>query len=412
MNTEIFVFADWEEFEKPALVGILRSDVTKNKEHFSFSYDNEWLKRPNAREIDPDLQLFSGEQHNSDSNNFRVFLDSCPDRWGRLLMKRREAVTARQEERRPRVLHEVDYLLGVHDLYRQGALRFKRSLAGEFLDNDERLAAPPVSSLRELEYAAQQVENSNTEDPEFLKWLYMLISPGSSLGGARPKASVTGDAGQLWIAKFPSRYDDYDIAAWEYLAYKLALRAGIDMAPCRIQKLESHHHTFMTKRFDRTEKSRVHFTSALTQLGYYDGEYDASYLELAQFLTERGCNTKADLAQLWRRIVFNIAVSNSDDHLRNHGFIFRHGGWALSPAYDINPVAPSTGLHLNITDDDNSLDFDLAMEVIDFFQLDERTAERIKAEVLSSVTEWRAVANAIGISRSEQELMSSAFNVE
>ena len=411
MITEIFVFADWEEFKEPALVGSLRSAVTKNKEHFSFSYDDEWLQRPNAQEIDPDLQLFSGEQHNADSNNFRIFLDSCPDRWGRLLMKRREAIVARQEERRPYVLHEVDYLLGVHDLYRQGALRFKRSLDGEFLDNDERLAAPPISSLRELEYAAQQVEASNSDDPEYLKWLYMLMSPGSSLGGARPKASVLDDADHLWIAKFPSQHDDHDVAAWEFLACQLARNAGIVMAPCRIEKFNSDHHTFLTKRFDRTETSRLHFTSALTQLGYYDGDYDASYLELAQFLTEHGSNTKKDLAQLWRRIVFNIAVSNTDDHLRNHGFIYQKGGWTLSPAYDINPVTPSNGLHLNITDDDNSLNYDLAMDVIDFFQLEKSEAERIKGEVLKSVSQWELVAKKIGISRNEQQLMSPAFNV-
>lgn len=241
-------------------------------------------------------------------------------------MKRREAIIARQEERRPAVLHDADYLLGVHDLYRQGALRFKRSLDGEFLDSDERLTAPPMSSLAELEYAALQVEASDSDDSDYLKWLYMLMSPGSSLGGARPKASVMDDADHLWIAKFPSRHDGYDIAAWEFLTYQLALSAGIDMAPCRIEKLNSHHHTFLTQRFDRIDTSRLHFTSALTQLGYYDGEYDASYLELAQFLTDHGSNTKKDLAQLWRRIVFNIAVSNVDDHLRNHGFIYHKGG--------------------------------------------------------------------------------------
>jgi serine/threonine-protein kinase HipA len=411
MNDEIFVFADWEEFKEPTLVGTLRSAVTKNKEHFSFSYDENWLQRPNAQEIDPELQLFSGEQHNTDANNFRVFLDSCPDRWGRLLMKRREAIVARQEERRPRVLHEVDYLLGVHDLYRQGALRFKRSLDGEFLDNDERLAAPPISSLKELEHAAKQVEASDSDDLEYLKWLYMLMSPGSSLGGARPKASVVDDTSHLWIAKFPSQHDDYDIAAWEFLAYQLALKAGIDMAPCRIEKFNSQHHTFLTQRFDRTETSRLHFTSALTQLGYYDGDYDASYLELAQFLTEHGSNTKKDLAQLWRRIVFNIAVSNTDDHLRNHGFIFQKGGWILSPAYDINPVTPANGLHLNITDDDNSLNYDLAMEVIAFFQLEENKAVKIKDDVLASVRQWESVAKSIGISRNEQQLISPAFNV-
>lgn len=411
MNTEIYVFADWEEFEAPVLVGTLRSAAVKNKEHFSFSYDDEWLKRPNAQEIDPELQLFSGEQHNLDANNFRVFLDSCPDRWGRLLMKRREAIVARQEERRPRVLREVDYLLGVHDLYRQGALRFKRSLDGEFLDNDERLAAPPISSLRELEYAAQQVEASNSDDPDYLKWLNMLMSPGSSLGGARPKASVVDESEHLWIAKFPSRYDDYDIAAWEFVVAQLAQMAEIEMAPSRIERFNNRYHTFFTRRFDRTKHSRLHFTSALTQLGYYDGDYDASYLELAQFLTENGSNTKEDLAQLWRRIVFNIAVSNTDDHLRNHGFIYHKGGWVLSPAYDINPVTPSHGLHLNITDDDNRLDYNLAMEVIDFFQLEKNEAGKIKQQVLESVSQWQSVAKRMGISRGEQQLMAPAFNV-
>jgi serine/threonine-protein kinase HipA len=327
-------------------------------------------------------------------------------------MKRREAVIARQEGRRPRVLNEVDYLLGVHDLYRMGALWFKRDVHGEFLDNDKRLAAPPISSLSELEYAVQQVEdNKNIDEPEYLKWLSMLISPGSSLGGARPKASVVDDNKQLWIAKFPSRYDDYDMAAWEFVAYKLALSAGVNMVECRIQKFNSRHHTFLTKRFDRTPASRLHFTSAMTQLGYYDGDYEASYLELAQFLTEHGSNTKEDLAQLWRRILFNIAVSNTDDHLRNHGFIYSNGGWLLSPAYDINPVTPANGLHLNISNDDNSLDYELAMDVIAFFQLSKAQAKRIKDEVLNSVVGWEKVANSIQINRSEQQVMRDAFNV-
>jgi serine/threonine-protein kinase HipA len=410
MNREIFVYADWDDFSEPVLVGCLRSSLNKNKEHFSFSYDQHWLLSPFARQIDPDLHLYSGEQHSLDSNNFRVFLDSCPDRWGRLLMKRREAIIATQENRRPIVLSEADYLLGVHDLYRQGALRFKTSIDGDFLDNDQRLAAPPISSLRELEFAVQKIEESESDDPEYLKWLFMLMSPGSSLGGARPKASVLDENNHLWIAKFPSRYDDYDIAAWEYLAYQLAINAGIQMAPCRIEKFNHHHHTFLTKRFDRTASSRLHFTSAMTQLGYYDGDYEASYLELAQFLTEQGSNTKHDLAQLWRRIVFNIAISNTDDHLRNHGFIYHNKGWILSPAYDLNPVTPANGLHLNITDTDNRLDFNLAMEVTDFFQLKKSAAETIKQEVLSSVSQWQNTANKIGISRQEQLMLAPAFN--
>ena len=418
MSNCVYVFSDWEEFTEPMLVGTLRSSSIKNKEHFSFSYDNAWLQSPFAQKIDPQLSLFSGEQHSEDSKNFRVFLDSCPDRWGRLLMKRREAIIARNEARRPKVLNEIDYLLGVHDFYRLGALRFKRDLNGPFLDSSlnngggEKLTVPPISSLRDLEYAVQQVEGrSDAHDPEHLKWLTMLMSPGSSLGGARPKASVIDQSNHLWIAKFPSRHDDYDIAAWEYVAYQLALNAGIEMAESRIEKFNSHHHTFLTKRFDRRAKCRLHFSSAMTQLGYYDGDYDASYLELAQFLSDHGSNSKQDLAQLWRRIVFNIAVSNTDDHLRNHGFIYSNGGWRLSPAYDINPVTPANGLHLNINDNDNSLNYDLAMEVTAYFRLSPSQAQQIMDEVLDSVKQWQKIAKGIKISRSEQQMMEAAFKL-
>jgi len=412
MSKEIFVFADWEEFTKPRLIGSLRSDVVKNNEHFSFAYDEEWLQSKFAQQIDPELQLYSGDQHSQSQKNFRTFLDSCPDRWGRLLMKRREAVIARQQDRSPITLFETDYLLGVHDMYRMGALRFKLSPDGPFLDNNEQLTAPPMTSLPELEHASAQVETAESFDnPEYLRWLNMLISPGSSLGGARPKSCVIDNDNSLWIAKFPSRYDDYNIAAWEYVTYQLAIDAGISMSECKIEKFNSEHHTFLTKRFDRTSSSRLHFSSALTQLGYYDGEYDASYLELAEFLTNNGANTKADLEELWRRIVFNIAVSNTDDHLRNHGFIYHKGGWLLSPAYDINPVASANGLHLNINDCDNSLNYDLAMDIIDFFQLNEKRAREIKNSVLASVKNWSRVAKSIGLSRAEQQIMEPAFRV-
>ena len=412
MSREIFVFADWEEFDEPMFVGTLRSDVVKAKEHFSFAYDEAWLQSKYVQQIDPDLKLYSGEQHNSSQQNFRVFLDSCPDRWGRLLMKRREAVIARHEERKPNVLNESDYLLGVHDMHRMGALRFKLDFNGDFLDNNNQLASPPMSSLRELEHAVSQLESAaDMDDPDYLKWLNMLISPGSSLGGARPKASVIDSDGNLWIAKFPSGHDDYDIGAWEYVVYQLAVDAGIDMSKCQHKQFNSPHHTFLTKRFDRTTNSRLHFTSAMMQLGYNDGDEGASYLELAQFLTRQGANTKNDLAELWRRIVFNIAVSNTDDHLRNHGFIYHKRGWILSPAYDINPVTPAGGLHLNITEDDNSLNYELAMDVIDYFQLNKQDALQIKNKVLQSVAGWEEVATKIGLGRAEQQLMAPAFNI-
>ncbi len=410
MSKEIFVYADWEEFDSPMLVGRLRTDVVKNKEHFSFAYTPEWLQSKFAQQIDPDLLLYPGEQHNNQQQNFRIFLDSSPDRWGRLLMKRREAVIARQQQRKPRVLNESDYLLGVHDMHRMGALRFKVDVDGDFLDNNEQLIAPPITSLRELAFAVTQLEEAkDIDDHEYLKWLNMLISPGSSLGGARPKSSVVDTDNHLWIAKFPSSHDDYDIAAWEYVVHLLAIDAGVNMSECKIASFNSPYSTFLTKRFDRIPGSRLHFTSAMMQLEFDDGGEGASYLDLAQFLSDYGSNTKADLAQLWCRIVFNIAVSNTDDHLRNHGFIYHKGGWLLSPAYDINPVTAAGGLHLNINENDNSLSFELAMDVIDFFQLNKVEAIHIKDKVLSSVSQWEQVASRVGISRGEQQLMASAF---
>ena len=275
-------------------------------------------------------------------------------------------------------------------------------------------AAPPMASLRELEYAAMQIEkDDNIDSDEYYRWLKMLISPGSSLGGARPKACVVDDENQLWIAKFPNLNDVNDVGAWEILCHELALASGIDMYPCEARKFSSEHHTFLTKRFDRIADKRIHFSSAMTQLQYYDGEQSegASYLEIAEFLTNQGAQTEKDLAQLWRRIIFNIAVSNTDDHLRNHGFLLTNKGWCLSPAYDLNPVIGKRGLHLNITDTANNLDYNLAFEVIDFFRLTHNEATQIYDEVLSAVKNWQVVAKRLGISRAEQLTMQSAFNV-
>lgn len=410
MSREILVYADWQGMDTPHKVGVLRADIVRGCEHFSFSYDLAWLTSDYAQQIDPELKLFQGEQHSQDDRNFRAFLDSCPDRWGRLIMQRREAVLASQQNRKPKKLMETDYLLGVHDLHRMGALRFKLEESGAFLDDNHALSAPPMSSLRELEVAASEVEKPGINtSPDYSKWLNMLISPGSSLGGARPKASVLDEDGNLWIAKFPSRYDTYDVAAWEMLVYKLAMDADVNMAPCDIKRLNSDQHTFLTQRFDRSTGQRLHFSSAMTQLGYFDGETGASYLELAEFLMQQGANTKDDLTQLWRRIVFYIAVSNTDDHLRNHGFLHTPKGWVLSPAYDINPVADGTGLHLNINELDNRLEFELAFSVIDYFQLNQTTAETIYRQVIQAVDKWRDMAEQLKISRQEQEVMAPAF---
>lgn len=245
-------------------------------------------------------------------------------------------------------LYDIDFLLGVYDETRIGGLRFKTDFNGDFLDNDNSFPTPPWTSIRELQNAVYQIENDNNTDIK--KWLEIILAPGSSLGGARPKANILDENNELWIAKFPSKNDDYDKGAWEFLAYLLAKDAGIHMSESKIQKIYNPYHTFFTKRFDRQGSKRIHFASAMTMTGYNENilrESSASYLDIAEFITNYGCNIDENLKQLWRRIVFNIMISNTDDHLRNHGFILTKNGWILSPAYDINPSIDKSGLAIN-----------------------------------------------------------------
>lgn len=409
------VYASWVPIESPLLIGQLTFAETSRGGVFSFTYDPDFLKSKYRLQIDPLLYLHRGEIYNDvPDKNFRVFLDSSPDRWGRILMQRRAGIEYRKGLRSTAKLTELDYLLGVHDSYRMGGIRFAEPDSRHFLDDNDDFSAPPMASLRDLEHAAIQIEkDADVDSEEYLRWLNLLIAPGSSLGGARPKACVVDPDGQLWIAKFPNQSDTVDVGAWEMVCHRLALDAGIEMAPCQLRKFSSNYHTFLTKRFDRENGSRIHFSSAMTQLNYYDGEESegASYLEIAEFLTNHGSQTSKDLAQLWRRIVFNIAVSNTDDHLRNHGLLLDPKGWRLSPAYDLNPVVGKSGLHLNITDAENALNYDLAFDVAEFFRLTPEQATVIYDDVLKAVSRWQGVASQLSISRSEQLLKQEAFNV-
>lgn len=408
---DILVYSDWEKLKEPCLMGTLSVSHTKGREVFSFAYSVDWLEASAVQILDPDLQLFSGPQFlSSGKKNFGVFLDSSPDRWGRVLMDRREAILARKEDRKINNLFEEDYLLGVYDAHRMGALRFKLSEDDPFLNNDREAAAPPWTSLRELEFASLQLEKNELKEEEALKWLSLLIAPGASLGGARPKASVTDKDGNLWIAKFPSVNDKVDIGGWEMVAAELAKAAGINVPESMVKKFNNDQHTFLSQRFDRPANgSRLHFASAMTLLGYTDGADGASYLDLAEFIIRHGANPDEDLKELWKRIVFNIAIKNTDDHLRNHGFLLSPKGWMLSPAYDVNPVYFGTGLTLNISRTDNALDFDLAISVAKYFRIDEVMAYTIVAEIKTGIKNWEKLAKKIGISRQEQGLMARAF---
>ncbi|HXA00910.1 MAG TPA: type II toxin-antitoxin system HipA family toxin [Cytophagaceae bacterium] len=411
---EIQVYAHWNGFKDPVLMGILSATPAKAKEVFSFEYTKKWLQSGSTSMIDPDLQLYSGRYFPRDEKmNFGVFLDSCPDRWGRVLMDRREAVLARKEKRSSKNLLESDYLLGVYDAHRMGALRFKTDPDGNFQNDDKYMASPPWTSLRELEQASIKFEEDNVDDEEYLKWISMLIAPGSSLGGARPKASVLDPEGHLWIAKFPSIKDTKNVGAWEMVASRLAVKAGLNMAEHDVKQFNNTYHTFLTKRFDRTEKEeRIHFASAMTLLGYQDGARHGtgvSYLEMAEFLERNGADVNTDLEELWRRIVFHICVKNTDDHLRNHGFLLSESGWRLSPAYDINPNEFGSGLSLNISEKDNSLDIELAISVAEYFRVNKSNVKKIIEQVKEAVSEWRSVAKNTGLSKVEIDRMSKAF---
>ncbi|MCS3555871.1 MULTISPECIES: type II toxin-antitoxin system HipA family toxin [unclassified Sphingobacterium] len=411
---DIYVYAHWKGMMDPKLIGILAAHFAKGKKAFSFEYDKIWLKSEQLQVLDPDIHFFAGTQYANDKGNFGIFLDSMPDTWGRTLMKRREAQFAKERNEKAPVLYDIDYLLGVYDESRMGALRFKTDIDGPFLDDNNQKPTPPWSSIRELQHAADRLENDGSND-EIKEWLAILMAPGSSLGGARPKANILDDNNELWIAKFPSKNDTFNKGAWEFLSYQLAIGAGIKMAPSKIEKITGNYHTFFTKRFDREKGDRVHFASAMTMTGNNEDtvrDNPASYLDIAEFIQTYGTAVEENLQQLWRRIVFNIAISNTDDHLRNHGFILTDDGWVLSPAYDLNPSVEKDGLSLNIDMDNNALDLDLAKSVGEFFRLDQNQMDSIISEVLESVSQWENVADKIGISRAEKELMSSAFKTQ
>ena len=414
---KIYVYADWEDLSEVTLMGILKVEQIRGSEIFSFEYDKHWLNTQQVQLLDPELGWYKGNQYlNTGNDNFGVFLDSSPDRWGQVLMKRRETILARNEKRQPKKLFASDFLLGVFDGHRMGALRFKDDNDGLFLNDNKELATPPWASLRDLEYASLQIEQGDIVDnPEYLKWLNMLIAPGTSLGGARPKAGIIDNEKKLWIAKFPSANDELDTGLWEMLAYKLAIDSGIKMSESKTIKLTGKHHTFLTKRFDRTEQmERIHFASAMTLLGKKDGDNykeGVSYLDIVGFIMQNGDldYVNSDLEQLWRRIVLSVCIKNVDDHLRNHGFVLGKNGWRLSPAYDINPTAYGAGLSLNISENDNSIDLQLVFEVAKYFRINKSKANKIINDIKLVVSKWQDVANELAIPRVQQEIMQTAF---
>lgn len=411
---KIYVYADFDWLKTAVLVGELGYESLRGTDSYSFCYDHNWLRQYSDLYLSADINNYTGLQFTQpDRDIFGCFGDALPDRWGRLLLNRREQIRAQEEKRPVRKLSSYDYLLGIDDYSRMGGFRFKELPDGEFINCDATLRIPPLTDIQVLVAASMEVEKS--EDRNLLpdkKWLLQLVHPGTSLGGARPKAGVLNEEGELCVAKFPSRNDEYDIGLWEHLSHLLAKEAGVEAAETRAITAGEKYHTLLSKRFDRTtDGHRRHFASAMTLLGLTDGcnaQTGNGYLDIVDFILQHCCNVEANLRQLYRRVAFSIAIGNSDDHFRNHGFLLTPKGWTLSPAYDLNPTFNDhQSLLINATT--NRSDLQLLLASSEEYMISKEEATHIIEEVKDGVSQWRSMATRLGIAKREMDLFAQVF---
>ena len=412
---KLYVFADFDWLKEPRLIGELSYESLRGSDSYGFCYSNEWLKDYGSLFLSDDLNNYPGQQYTApDKDIFGCFSDALPDRWGRTLINRREQIQAKEEKRSVRRLSSFDYLIGIEDFSRMGGFRFKESMDGEYINASETLRIPPLTDIRELIAASSEIEKSEEENqlPE-MRWIAQLVQPGSSLGGARPKASVLDENKNLCIAKFPSRKDDYDTGLWEHFSHLLAKNAGINAAETRVISTSDKYHTLLSRRFDRrADGKRIHFASAMTLLGLNDGDNANTghgYLDMVDFILQNCTNVEDNMKELFRRVTFNICIGNADDHFRNHGFLLTAKGWTLSPAYDMNPTL-NEYQSLLINSYTNKSDLNELLASCEEYMLPKETARQIISEALDAVKEWRALAIRLGISKREMDNFSGVLD--
>lgn len=412
---KLYVYADFDWLKEVELMGELSYESLRGSDSYCFTFSNEWLKKHGGLFLSDDLNNYPGQQYTQPEKDiFGCFSDALPDRWGRTLLLRREQIAATEEGRPMRRLSSFDFLTGIDDFTRMGAFRFKEEPDGEFINVSKSLKIPPLTDIRELIAASAEIEKSEEQNvlPD-KKWIAQLVQPGSSLGGARPKAGVTDMDKTLYIAKFPSRKDDYDVALWEHLSHLLAVKAGINAAETQVLAAGDKYHTLLSKRFDRTrEGRRIHFASAMTLLGLSDGDNAAmgyGYLDMVDFIIRNCTDVERNLRELYRRVAFNICVGNSDDHFRNHGFLLTAKGWTLSPAYDMNPTQ-NEYQSLLVSSTSNRADLSILLDACEAYMLNKETAEKIISEVIEGVKGWREPATRLGISKREMNLFAGVLD--
>lgn len=410
------VFADFDWLDKPELVGELCYEKLRGSESYAFRFDDNWLKFHAGIKLSEDINNYPGLQYTQPGNDiFGCFSDALPDRWGRTLLKRREQIQASEEKRAVRNLSSFDYLMGIDDFSRMGGFRLKRELDGDFINVSPSLKIPPLTELRQLVLASQEVEKSEENDvlPE-KKWIAQLIQPGTSLGGARPKAGVLDDSGNLCIAKFPSRKDDYDTGLWEHFSHLLARKAGIYAAQTKVLGGLGKYHTLLSKRFDRTDEGkRIHFASSMSLIGLRDGDNAQGgygYLNIVDFILQSCCDVEKNLQELYRRVAFNICIGNSDDHFRNHGFLLTPRGWTLSPAYDMNPTL-NEYQSLLINESSNKADIRTLLESCESYMIKKEVAENIIRQVQAAMAGWENLAVLLQIPAREVTMFKDRFKL-
>ena len=412
--TKIYVYADFNWLKKVELVGELSMQSIRGKESYSFEFSKDWLKNYGSFQLSDDINNYTGIQYCQQNNEiFGCFADSLPDRWGRTLILRREQILAMEEKRPVRRLTEFDFLTGIDDYTRIGGFRYKIDPTGEFINTSNKLQIPPITEIKELVRASNEIELSEEKNtlPQ-KKWLFQLIQPGTSLGGARPKATIIDENKHLYIAKFPSRNDLYDVGLWEHLSHLLAKESGLNCSESKVIKAGNKYHTLLSKRFDRTaDNKRIHYASAMTMLGLKDGcnaNTGNGYLDIVNYIIKNCCNVDFNLKELYRRVAFNISIGNSDDHFRNHGFLLTPQGWTLSPAFDINPSL-SKEQSLLINSYTAKSDLNILLDSCEEYMLNHNTAKQIIEEVLKGISKWKLLANKINIPQSEQNIFKDRF---
>ncbi len=412
----LLVYADFNWLNKPELVGELCYEKLRGSDSYAFKFDENWLSIHAGIKLSEDINNYPGMQYTQPGNDiFGCFSDALPDRWGRTLLKRREQIQASEEKRAIRSLSSFDYLMGIDDFSRMGGFRFKRELEGDYINVSPSLKIPPLTEIRELIHASQEVEKSEDNDvlPE-KKWITQLIQPGTSLGGARPKAGVLDEMGNLCIAKFPSKKDDYDTGIWEHFSHLLAQKAGIQVAQTRVLDGLGKYHTLLSRRFDRTDEAkRIHFASSMSLLGLKDGDNAQSgfgYLDIVDFIIQGCCDVEKNLHELYRRVAFNICIGNSDDHFRNHGFLLTPKGWTLSPAYDMNPTL-NEHQSLLINESSNKADIRVLLDSCESYMINKEEAEIIIQDVQAAVSKWENLAIQLQIPIRERNIFKDRFKL-